>query len=258
MSGGEGSVQTAIMRARNSQRNTYIIREQLTRFLFHQLIDCIKQIPCRVRIVFDRITILGEAVSVFPDLFACGVDVDTLMFRQCTIQNFSGFAQSLSRCSSLSCLHFSKCSLTDEDLDAIVLCFPTLTHLSVFGITETTTSPAGFASVCRGLCACKELTTFQWSDNALGDPGPFVDLVMSVSSLRFIDFSGNAMSGEWVNAITELLNANWQIAELKMGTMDSSLLILAERNKARYRAMTSGLNSRMALYAQPVSDDLFD
>lgn len=254
----EDSIQTAITRAKNSQRNTYIIREQLTKFLFHQLIDCIKQIPCRVRIVFDNITILGEAVVLFPELFSCGVDVDTLMFNECTVQNFHVFAQSLSAASSLSTLHFSKCQLTDEDYDALVVVLPALKHLSSFGISNAKTSPGVFANVCRGLCACKELSCFQWNNNHLGESGPFVDLVRSVSSLRFIDFSETGLSGEWTNALTDLLNANWQIAELKVGSGNPSLQILAARNKTRHKAMTSGPSARMMLYAQPASEDLFE
>ena len=251
----EVSVKAAIARARDANKNTYIIGEELNHANFEILIESIRAIPGRVRLCFTENVILGETQGQFETLFRLGVEVDALIFIKTVIQNFTAFAAELQHCQSLATLSFSKCRLTDQHIDALIPSIKSLPHLASFDISNDQISPWSFTNICRALASCRELTTLNWTNNQLGDCSSFVDLMKSSPSLRFLDFSGCVLTESWMAALSELLDANWQIADLKTTVHDPIFLLKVKRNNNRYLGMRRSLNSRMARFAQPLGDE---
>jgi hypothetical protein len=87
---------------------------------------------------------------------------------------------------SLSTLSLSGCRLSESAIEALCAGFCELKHLRTLELGSDQLGPGTFTSICRALILNKELTTFSWEGNQLGDIPAFGDLVRSTESLRFL------------------------------------------------------------------------
>jgi hypothetical protein len=250
----EGSVQAAIARAKESRRNTYLIKEQLNATNTAQLLDAIRRIPCRIRLCIADCLILAEAADLLCRFFAEKVDIDCLILSKVTIQNQTEFCTGIGHIGSLSTLSLSGCRLSESAIEALCAGFCELKHLRTLELASDQLGPGAFTSVCRALILNKELTTFSWEGNQLGDIPAFGDFVRSTESLRFLNFTVIQLSDMWMAALSELLDASWQIADLKVSSGNAQLMDRIVRNRERYRTSQAHPGFRLMRYAQPRSD----
>jgi hypothetical protein len=255
--GNSVSVDAAISKACSSKRNTYVLKGQIDRSSIVRVVNCIRQISCRVRLCFTDALILGEAADALSEFFWEKADVDTLIFINTNIQRSQSFMASLTRLNSLSTLSFSGCHLTDSDVDYLVTSFDGLPHLRSLDLSEDRLGPSVFSGVCRALQRLPELAAFRWAGNQLGDPAAFVAL-MNKGALRTIDFSGTPLGTDWIRVLGDLLDRDWQIAELKVTDCSTIIAEKIHRNRERFRNERAGPAFRMSRYAAPLGDDLFE
>lgn len=252
------TVQGAIQTAAQKKKNTYIISEEMNRRNTSLLVDSMKRIPGRIRLCFHNCLLLAEAVQVLDDYFQESYDVDGLIFLNTKIQNFESFCLGIGNCESLSLLSFTSCQLRDDDIDLIIGALRKLKHIRVFDISSDHIGPVAFSNICRALSVCKELTTFQWTRNQLGEPNSFIDLVKAVPTLTNIIIDDSLLSVQWRQALYQILDENWQITNIKTTDLDPQLLLKIKRNNQRYQTKCNGLSTRMCRYAQPINDSTFD
>ncbi|OHT05720.1 hypothetical protein TRFO_05886 [Tritrichomonas foetus] len=252
------SINGAIANAKSQKKNVYILEHTINRDGVVKLTDSIHRIPGRIRICFKDGLILAEAVEQFGKLFGENLDFDALIFINTQIQNFPGFCEALGRCASLSILSFTSCRLTDSDFESLNPILKKLIHLQTIDISHDHIGPVMFSNMCHALCANSELESFHWNDNQLGDPAAFVELVKSVPSLRKVDLSGIILTDQWVEALSQLLDESWQLCDVRVTDITPTLRAKIDRNNMRNEMMRKGPSRRMAAYAIPDIDDIFD
>lgn len=252
------SIDGAIHNAQIKKKNVYLLSQMIDSNGVMKLSNSIRKIPGRIRFCFKNANILEESIIPFEKLFSEDLDFDAFIFLNCQIHNFPKFCQAIGHCSSLSILSFTSCHFDDAHIEALISQLVNFKHLQTFDISKESIGPVMFVNVCHALCANRELRSFGWSDTQLGDPGAFVDLVKSIPSLTHIDFSHAILSETWVKALSELLDGNWQLKELKITDTNPSLREKLERNQNRNELLKKGPSSRMIRYAIADNDELFD
>jgi hypothetical protein len=225
-----------------------------------RLLESIRRIPCRIRLCFTDCLIVAEATDLLCRFFAEKPDIDCLVFSKVTIQSQTEFCTGITQILSLSNLSFSECHLGESALDALCAGFHHLKHLKTLEIAGDQLGPGSFTAVCRALILNKELTTFSWQGNQLGDHSAFGDLIRSNENLRFLDFTSVQLGTDWMSAFIELLDTNWQIADLKVSSGNAQLMDRIVRNRERYRMSQSHPGFHLMRYAQPRTDtvDIFE
>jgi hypothetical protein len=234
-----------------------VLKGQIDRPSVARVVNCVRQISCRVRLCFTDALILGEATDALSEFFCENADVDTLIFIKTHIQRCQSLMASLIRVRSLSALSFSGCRLSDGDVDCLLTSFDGLAHLRSLDVSDDGLGPAVFSSVCRAAAGLPALAALRWTGNQLGDPAAFVALV-DRGSLRTADLSGTPLGDEWVRVLGELLDRDWQIADLTVTNGSPVLAHKIHRNRDRFRKARTGPCFRMMRYTAPVQEDLFE
>ena len=252
------SINGAIANAKQQKKNVYLLSQPINRDAVNKLSESIHRIPGRIRICLKNSTVLSEANEHLKKLFLEPLDFDALIFMNTQFQDFSGFCDALSKCSSLEILSFISCGLSDAYCESLQQALKCLKHLQTFDISHDSIGPVMFSNICHSLCVNSELECFNWIDNQLGDPSAFVDLLKSVPSLRKVDFSGIILTEPWVQTLSQVLDESWQLISIKITDVNPILRQKIERNEARYEMLKKGPAARMSRYAIPDTDDIFD
>ena len=223
MNGVGLTVGEAVSKALSAKRNTYIINDILTPSKISQLAVAMHRINTRIRFCLSNCILTSEAIDSLNDILSEANDFEVLIFQTVEIQNFQLLCEGIKTCSSLSILTFRNCHLASSSIEFLIQTFGFLPHLQTFEISLDRIGPSLFNDICHSLCQCKELTTFRWMENQLGDPSSFVDLFKSVKNLSYLNFSGINLNNQWKTTLKTLLDESWQIHDLQIINFDQDL-----------------------------------
>ena len=259
MNGTGLTVGEAVSKALSTKRNTYIISDILNRRNISQLAVAIHRINTRIRLSINNCVITSEGIDSLNDILAETNDFDVLMFQNTDIQNFQLLCEGIKQSQSLSMLVFRNCRLASNGIEYLIPALNSLPHLQTFEISCDHIGPSTFNDICHSLCQCKELTTFRWMENQLGDPSSFVDLFKSAKNLSYLNFNGVNLNNQWKKTLKSLLDESWQIHDLQTNLyLDKDFNDRVQRNKSRAELLRNGIVLGMSKLASANSDNIPD